>query len=95
VEHWLDLVTHDYADAILSFDEDTAQIWGRLRVPHSENPFGLTDRRDGLDLRPDRGNPQRRTLRAYRCTNCKPFLLEAIGSYRWDSTSHERFLARS
>lgn len=39
LEHWLDRVTHDYADAILSFDEDTAQIWGRLRVPHPENPF--------------------------------------------------------
>jgi toxin FitB len=37
LERWLDRVTHDYADAILPFDEETAQIWGRLRVPHPEN----------------------------------------------------------
>ena len=28
-----------YADAILPFDEEIAQIWGRLRVPHAENPL--------------------------------------------------------
>jgi predicted nucleic acid-binding protein len=32
-------VTRDYADAILPFDEEIAQIWGRLRVPHAENPL--------------------------------------------------------
>jgi hypothetical protein len=36
---WLGTVTRDYADAILSFDEEIAQIWGRLRVPHPENPL--------------------------------------------------------
>lgn len=36
---WLDRVTHDYADAILAFDEETADVWGRLRVPHPENPL--------------------------------------------------------
>jgi predicted nucleic acid-binding protein len=36
---WLDAVTRDYADAILPFDEEVAQIWGRLRVPHAENPL--------------------------------------------------------
>jgi predicted nucleic acid-binding protein len=36
---WLSTVTHDYADAILPFDEDIAQIWGKLRVPHAENPL--------------------------------------------------------
>jgi predicted nucleic acid-binding protein len=36
---WLDTVTHDYADAILPFDGEIAQIWGRLRVPHAENPL--------------------------------------------------------
>jgi predicted nucleic acid-binding protein len=30
---WLATVTRDYADAILAFDEEIAQIWGRLRVP--------------------------------------------------------------
>jgi predicted nucleic acid-binding protein len=36
---WLGRVTRDYADAILPFDEEIAQIWGRLRVPHAENPL--------------------------------------------------------
>ena len=36
---WLGTVTRDYADAILPFDEEIAQIWGRLRVPHAENPL--------------------------------------------------------
>lgn len=39
LERWLDRVTNDYADAILPFDEETAHIWGRLRVPHPENPL--------------------------------------------------------
>ena len=39
LERWLARVTRDYADAILSFEEDTAHIWGRLRVPHPENPL--------------------------------------------------------
>ena len=36
---WLRTVTTDYSDAILAFDEEIAQIWGRLRVPHAENPL--------------------------------------------------------
>jgi predicted nucleic acid-binding protein len=36
---WLRTVTTEYADAILAFDEEIAQIWGRLRVPHAENPL--------------------------------------------------------
>jgi predicted nucleic acid-binding protein len=36
---WLGTVTRDYADAILPFDEEIAQVWGRLRVPHAENPL--------------------------------------------------------
>jgi predicted nucleic acid-binding protein len=36
---WLDAVTNRYADAILSFDEEIAQLWGKLRVPHAENPL--------------------------------------------------------
>lgn len=39
LERWLDRVTVAYADAILPFDQETAQIWGRLRVPHPENPL--------------------------------------------------------
>lgn len=39
LERWLDRITSDYADSILPFDEDAAQVWGRLRVPHPENPL--------------------------------------------------------
>lgn len=39
LEHWLNRVTTDYAEAILPFDDETAQIWGRLRVPHPQNPI--------------------------------------------------------
>jgi toxin FitB len=28
-----------YADSILPFDEETAHVWGRLRVPNPENPL--------------------------------------------------------
>jgi hypothetical protein len=34
---WLTRITNDYADVIFPFDEEAAQIWGRLRVPHPEN----------------------------------------------------------
>ena len=39
LERWLNRVTSDYAGSILSFDEETAQVWGRLRAPHPENPL--------------------------------------------------------
>jgi predicted nucleic acid-binding protein len=39
LERWLDRLTVEYADAILPFDQETAQIWGRLRAPHPENPL--------------------------------------------------------
>jgi hypothetical protein len=39
LERWLGRVTSRYTDAILPFDEESAQIWGRLRVPHRENPL--------------------------------------------------------
>jgi predicted nucleic acid-binding protein len=39
LERWLKQVTMTYAESILSFDEETAQIWGRLRVPNPENPL--------------------------------------------------------
>lgn len=37
LEKWLELILTDYQDNILAFDEDTAQLWGKLRVPHHEN----------------------------------------------------------
>ena len=37
LEKWLDLVEADFADKILTFDEECAQIWGRLMSPHPEH----------------------------------------------------------
>jgi predicted nucleic acid-binding protein len=39
LERWLNRVSRDYADSVLAFDAETAQVWGRLRVPHPENPL--------------------------------------------------------
>ena len=39
LQRWLDRICVDYADAILAVAQETAQIWGRLRVPHPENPI--------------------------------------------------------
>ena len=37
LEKWLDLVVTDYAARILNFDEECAQVWGRLMSPHPEH----------------------------------------------------------
>ena len=37
LEAWLTGVMQDYRDSVLTFDLDTAQVWGRLRVPRPEN----------------------------------------------------------
>ena len=39
LEKWLDLVVADYADRILSFDEECAQVWGWLMSPYHEHPI--------------------------------------------------------
>lgn len=39
LEHWLHRITKEYAARILPIDEETAQLWGRLRVPNPENPL--------------------------------------------------------
>jgi toxin FitB len=39
LEHWLEKVKTDYSGTILPFEDDAADIWGRLRVPHAENPL--------------------------------------------------------
>ena len=36
LDEWLGEVVHQYADCILAFDVEAAQVWGRLRVPHPE-----------------------------------------------------------
>jgi toxin FitB len=38
LEGWLDTLVGEFADHVLPFDADTAQVWGRLRVPNPENP---------------------------------------------------------
>ena len=37
LEKWLDTLITEYQDHILDIDQDIAQLWGRLRVPHPEN----------------------------------------------------------
>lgn len=39
LEKWLDLIVADYADRILDFDEECAQVWGRLMSPHHQHPI--------------------------------------------------------
>ena len=39
LEQWLDLVVAEYRDRILAFDEDCAQVWGKLMSPHNQNPI--------------------------------------------------------
>jgi toxin FitB len=39
LERWLNRITGTFQDAILAFDEEAAEIWGRLRVPNPENPL--------------------------------------------------------
>jgi predicted nucleic acid-binding protein len=39
LERWLFQVTTDFAERILPLDEETAHVWGRLRVPNAENPL--------------------------------------------------------
>jgi predicted nucleic acid-binding protein len=34
---WLDALLAEYQDHILNINQDIAQLWGRLRVPHPEN----------------------------------------------------------
>ena len=37
LEKWLDVLLTEYQDHILDINQDIAQLWGRLRVPHPEN----------------------------------------------------------
>jgi toxin FitB len=39
LERWLGKLLGDFSDNVLPFDSDIAQLWGRLRVPHPENPI--------------------------------------------------------
>ena len=37
LEKWLKALLTEYQDYILDINQDVAQLWGRLRVPHPEN----------------------------------------------------------
>jgi predicted nucleic acid-binding protein len=37
LETWLCTVLQQYADKVIAFDADAAQVWGRLRVPNHEH----------------------------------------------------------
>lgn len=37
LEDWLSAVLDQFADKVLAFDADAAQVWGRLRVPNPEH----------------------------------------------------------
>ena len=37
LEKWLETLLVEYRDHILDINQDIAQLWGRLRVPHPEN----------------------------------------------------------
>ena len=39
LERWLLQLGTAYQDRILPLDEETAHVWGRLRVPNPENPL--------------------------------------------------------
>ena len=39
LEKWLELIITFYADRILNFDEECAQVWGRLMSPHHQHPI--------------------------------------------------------
>jgi predicted nucleic acid-binding protein len=39
LERWLNSLLEQFADHILPFDADCAQLWGRLRVPDATNPI--------------------------------------------------------
>jgi predicted nucleic acid-binding protein len=37
LEKWLENLLSEYRDQILDIDQEVAQLWGTLRVPHPEN----------------------------------------------------------
>ncbi len=39
LEVWLDAIVQNYADKILAFDEESAQVWGRLMSPSNQHPI--------------------------------------------------------
>jgi hypothetical protein len=58
LDRWLDAVLADYSENVLPFDADAAQVWGRLRVPHPENPLDKQIAATALPYEVDSGDAQ-------------------------------------
>ena len=39
LERWLDETVQGYSDKILAFDQESAQVWGRLMSPNKQHPI--------------------------------------------------------
>ena len=39
LEQWLEMITQSYADRILDFDQECAQMWGRLMAQSPQHPI--------------------------------------------------------
>ena len=39
LEGWLNNIINQYADRILDFDRECAEVWGKLMSPHPQNPI--------------------------------------------------------
>jgi predicted nucleic acid-binding protein len=39
LEAWLEVLVGQYADRILDFDQECAQVWGKLMSPHAQHPI--------------------------------------------------------
>jgi toxin FitB len=39
LERWVTLIMDDFSERILSFDEESAQVWGKLMSPNNQHPI--------------------------------------------------------
>lgn len=39
LEHWLAILIGNYAERILAFDAECAEVWGKLMSPHPQHPI--------------------------------------------------------
>jgi len=71
LEQWLERLTTDFDNEILPFDELIAQVWGKLRVPDSENPLDKLIAATALiyDLTVVTGNTSHYETTGVRCVN--------------------------
>ena len=80
LERWLNRVSGTFQDAILAFDEEVAEIWGRLRVPNPENPLDKQIAATALinDLTVVTRNTARYEIFPHGLTVDTPMLLRAL-----------------